>query len=51
MAPGTANIYFTDPQKKVPGGLGLSLDRFLDCLVPDVFLTTLLLGLGTDRGL
>ena len=47
---GAANIYLTDPQRKVQGGLGLSRDSLLDDLVPGVLMTIFLLGLGTDRG-
>ena len=50
MAPRVANIYLTDPQKKVQGGLGLSCDNLVDGLVPDVLLMIFLLGLGTDGG-
>ena len=50
MAPGAASIHLTDPQKKVQGGLGLSRDSLLDSLVLGVFVTTFLLGLGTDKG-
>ena len=50
MASEAATIYLTDPQKKVQGGLGLSRNSFLDGLVPGVFFTIFLLGLGTDRG-
>ena len=50
MASGAANIYFTDPRKKVQGGLSLSRDSFLDGMVPSVLLTTFLFGLGTDGG-
>ena len=37
VALGAANIYLTDPQKKVQGGIGLSRNRFLDGLVLVVF--------------
>ena len=50
MAPAAASIYFTDPQKKVQGGLGLSCNSLVDGLVPGVFSTTFLLDLGTNRG-
>ena len=50
MASRAANIHFTDTQKKVQGGLGLSRDSLLNGLVPDVLLTTFLLGLSTDGG-
>ena len=50
MAPGEVSIYLTHSRKKVQGGLGLSRDSFLDDLVPGVFLTTFLFGLGTDGG-
>ena len=48
MAPEIANIYLTDPQRKVHGGFSLSRNCLLDCLVLSIFLTTFLLGLGTD---
>ena len=48
MASGAASIHFTDPQKKVQGGLGLSRDSRLDGLIASILLTTFLLGLGTD---
>ena len=50
MALGAARIHFTDPQRKVQGGLGLSHDSFLDGLIPGIFLTIFLVGLGTDGG-
>ena len=50
MALGAISIYFTDPQRKVQGGRGLSHDSFFDGLVSGVFLTTFLLGLSTDAG-
>ena len=50
MALEVASIHLTDPQKKVQGGFGLSCDSFLNGLVAGDFLTTFLLGLGTDRG-
>ena len=43
-----ASIYLTDPERKVQDGLGLSYNSFLDDLLPSVFLTTFLLGLGAD---
>ena len=51
VAPGTVSNHLTDPQKKIQGGLDLSCDSFLDGLIPDVFLTTFLLGLSMDRKL
>ena len=51
MALGAASIHLTDQQRKVQGGFGLSCDSLLDSLVPDVFLTTFLLGLGMNGGL
>ena len=50
MASKAARIYFTDSQRKVQGGLGLSRNSLLDGLVPGVSLAILLLGLGTDGG-
>ena len=50
VALGVVNIYLTDPQKKVQGGLGLSRDSLFDGLVAGVSLTICLLGLGTDGG-
>ena len=49
MAPGAASIYLADPGRQVQGGLGLSYNDFPNGLVPDVFLTTFLLVLGTDE--
>ena len=48
MALGAASIPLTDPQRKVQGGLGLSRDSLLDSLVPGVFSTSFLFGLGMD---
>ena len=48
MALGTASIHFTGPQKKVQGALDLSRDSLFNCLVPNVFSTTFLFGLGAD---
>ena len=45
---GAASIHLMDPGQKFQGVLGLSHNSFLDGLVPDVFLTTFLLGLGAD---
>ena len=50
MAPRVASIHIINLQKKVQDGLGLSRDSLLDGLVPGVFLTTFLLGMGTDGG-
>ena len=50
VASEAASIHLTDPKRKVQGGLGLTRDSFLDGLVPSVFLTTFLLGLGMDGG-
>ena len=50
MALGAASIHLTDSQKKVQDGLDFSRDSLLDGLVPGVFLTTFLLGLGIDGG-
>ena len=49
MVPETVSIHLADAEKKVQGGLGLSCDSLPNGLVPSVFLTTFLLGLGTDR--
>ena len=49
MALGAASIYFTDPQKKVLGGLSVSRDSLLDGLVTSVLSTTFLFGLGIDK--
>ena len=51
VALGAANIYLMDPQKKVKGGLGLSHNGLPNGLVPSVFLTIFLLGLGMDKWL
>ena len=48
VAPGAASIHLTDAQRKVQGGLGLSCNSLLDGLLPSIFLTTFLRGLGTD---
>ena len=50
VAPGAASIHFTDPQRKVQGGLDLSRNSLPDGLVPDIFLTTFVFGLGTNGG-
>ena len=50
MALGAANIHLTYPQRKVQGGHGLSHDSLFNGLVPDVILTTFLLGLGKNGG-
>ena len=50
VAPGAASIHPTDLQRKVQGGFGLSRNSLLDGLVQGVFVTTFLLGLGTDGG-
>ena len=39
-----------DPRRKIQGGLGLIRDRILNSLVPNLLLTTFLLGLGINRG-
>ena len=49
MALGIASVHLTDKRKKVQSGLGLSRDSLSHSLVPDVFLTTFLLGLGTEE--
>ena len=50
VAPEAASIHLTDPQRKVQDGFGLNRDSFFERLVPGVFLTTFLFGLGTDGG-
>ena len=50
VASGAASIYLTDSQKKVQDGIGLSRDRLLDGLIPDILSTTFLLGLSTEEG-
>ena len=49
IAPGAASIYLTKPKQKVECGFGLYGNAFLDGLVPSIFLTTILLDLGTDE--
>ena len=50
VALGAASIHFTDPQRKVQGGLGISRDSLFDGLVLGVLSTTFLFGLGADEG-
>ena len=46
----TANIYFSDSRLKVESGFSLHGDSFFDRLLVDVFLATILIGLGMDKG-
>ena len=51
MVPKTPNIRFLDPEQKVEDGFSLCGDGFFNGLLPGVFATAILLGLGTDRKL
>ena len=46
----TANIYLSNPGQKSESGFGLYADSFFGGLLPNVLLTAILLGLGTNRG-
>ena len=43
------SIHFTDQGWKVEGGFGIRGNAFPDGLIPNIFLTTVLLDLGIDR--
>ena len=49
MALETANIYLTNPEQNAESGFGLWGNSFLNVLLPDVFLSIILIGLGMDR--
>ena len=51
MAPRIASIYLLDPGQKVESGFGLYGNRVLDDLLLGVYLTAILLGLGTNKEL
>ena len=48
MAPNIVNIHFSNSERKFEGGFGLRGKDFLNDLFPSVFLTAILIGLGTD---
>ena len=48
MAPKTANIYFSNPRRKVEGGFDFHGNSFFNGLLPGIFPTAILLGLGID---
>ena len=48
ITPETASIYFSDQRRKVKSGFDFWHNIFLDSLLPDVFLATILIGLGMD---
>ena len=50
MALKVASIYLTDPERKVEGGFDFYDNGFPNGLVPDILLTAVLLGLGTNKG-
>ena len=49
MAPRTANIHFSDQERKVDSGFSLYSDSFLNSLLLNIFLTAILLSLCTNR--
>ena len=51
IAPKTAIIYFSDLRRKIEGGFSLYSDGFFNNLLPSVFSTAILLGLGIDEKL
>ena len=48
IALGIASIYFSDSGRKVKSGFSLCCNSFLNGLILDGFLATILIGLGTD---
>ena len=49
MAPRIANIHLSDLEQKAKSGFSLCGDGFLNDLLPDVFLTVILVDLGIDK--